>query len=117
MVIKSILGAINYCHSKGIVHRDLKPDNILLDENGVVKICDFGVARMVGTNDSANMTGQVGTPVYMAPELLLQTTAQEHANPNIKITKLKTSHLDELRALGIVVYVVRIAFQEKSEQI
>ena len=76
-----VANAMTFLHDKNIVHRDLKPDNILLDENGVVKICDFGVARMVGTNDSANMTGQVGTPVYMAPELLLQTTAQEHANP------------------------------------
>jgi tRNA A-37 threonylcarbamoyl transferase component Bud32 len=76
-----ISNAMTFLHDKSIVHRDLKPDNILLDENGVVKICDFGVARMVGNNDSANMTGQVGTPVYMAPELLLQTSAREHANP------------------------------------
>ena len=80
-IATEIANAMTFLHGKSIVHRDLKPDNILLDENGVVKICDFGVAKMLGGNDSANMTGQVGTPVYMAPELLLQTGIREHSNP------------------------------------
>ena len=80
-IATEIANAMTFLHAKSIVHRDLKPDNILLDENGGVKICDFGVAKMLGSNDSANMTGQVGTPVYMAPELLLQTGSREHSNP------------------------------------
>ena len=79
-VAREIARALAFLHSKSVVHRDLKPDNILLDANGHVKICDFGVARIVGRNRSS-MTGQVGTPVYMAPELLLQTNTQEHATP------------------------------------
>ena len=51
---------------KGIVHRELKPQNILVDENGIIKIVDFGVSKMLITTRS----NIVGTPCYLAPELV-----------------------------------------------
>lgn len=58
--------AIEYCHRRGIVHCDLKPENIMLGQNGVVYVMDWGIACPVGTP----RTGHVdGTPAYMAPEL------------------------------------------------
>ncbi|WP_205957129.1 serine/threonine-protein kinase [Pantoea stewartii] len=54
-------------HSASIIHRDIKPNNILIDENGVVKILDFGLARNEG--DDALTKSIIGTPGYMAPEL------------------------------------------------
>ena len=44
-VFRQVVEGLQYCHSKGIVHRDMKLDNLLLDETGTVKICDFGVSR------------------------------------------------------------------------
>jgi len=65
--IADISDALDYAHQKGIVHRDIKPANIMLLKSGVVKITDFGIARIAAT--SQTQTGVVkGTPYYMSPE-------------------------------------------------
>ncbi len=66
-VIADIAEGLDYAHSKGIVHRDVKPANIMMNKNGVIKITDFGIARI--TASSQTQTGVVkGTPHYMSPE-------------------------------------------------
>nr|XP_043637370.1 serine/threonine-protein kinase STY13-like [Erigeron canadensis] len=60
---------LSYLHSKKIVHRDVKTENMLLDENGRLKIADFGVARVEAQNPT-DMTGATGTIGYMAPEVI-----------------------------------------------
>lgn len=54
-VFKQVAQGLHYCHQKGIVHRDMKLDNLLFDEQGVVKICDFGVSKQL-TSPSEVMT-------------------------------------------------------------
>ncbi|MCC6212498.1 MAG: protein kinase [Burkholderiales bacterium] len=66
-VLEQLLEALDYSHGRGVVHRDMKPGNVLVSEMGVVKISDFGIARV----ELSHLTraGEVlGTPHYMAPE-------------------------------------------------
>jgi len=64
---RQIMNGVQYMHSRNVFHRDLKPANVLVTEDDVIKITDFGLSRATG--DSTYMTyGQTGTLAYMAPE-------------------------------------------------
>ena len=63
-----MLLCLEYLHKNAILHRDIKLDNILLTSEGDVKICDFGVSKLV-PNKNATQMEQCGTPAYIAPEV------------------------------------------------
>ncbi|XP_046660050.1 LOW QUALITY PROTEIN: cyclin-dependent kinase-like 1 [Homalodisca vitripennis] len=67
-----ILQGVAYCHQHNCIHRDVKPENILLTAQGVVKLCDFGFARIMSPGE--NYTDYVATRWYRAPELLVGDT-------------------------------------------
>ena len=74
-----ILSALKYLHSSGIIHRDLKPDNILIAEDGKVKLTDFGLSYL-GVRNRQNQDPSlvqakslVGTPDYVAPEIIMNS--------------------------------------------
>lgn len=64
-----VIEAFEYLHTRGIIYRDLKPENLMIDEDGYVKLVDFGFAKRVGPNSKTWTFA--GTPEYVAPEIIV----------------------------------------------
>jgi eukaryotic-like serine/threonine-protein kinase len=75
-----VLDALGHAHRVGIVHRDLKPANLMLTQYGSIKIMDFGIARVLGTEHLTSDGLMMGTPAYMAPEQVLATDVDARAD-------------------------------------
>jgi eukaryotic-like serine/threonine-protein kinase len=68
-IIDPVLQALGAAHSAGLIHRDVKPENVILREDGTVKVADFGLARAIATTTSTAQTGLLlGTVAYLSPE-------------------------------------------------
>ncbi len=88
-VFKQACEALDYAHRKDVIHRDLKPGNIMVDPDGVVKVMDFGLAKIL-TEAKMTATGNVlGTPQYMSPEQCRDD---------------KPDHRSDIYSLGIVFF-------------
>jgi len=91
-VMHAVLQALNYAHRHSIVHRDMKPENVLMSDEGVVKVADFGIARLTDDTggSTATRTGTtVGTPQYMSPE---------------QVASSKVDGRSDLYSAGVVLY-------------
>jgi len=80
-IIQPVLSALSAAHAAGIVHRDVKPENILLSDDGVVKVADFGLARAVEADASSTRTGlMMGTVAYCSPEQITRGEADPRSD-------------------------------------
>jgi len=66
-----IVLALNHLHENRILYQDLKPENILIDRSGHIKLCDFGLSRIVAKNRELRVKTSCGTPEYLPPEIIL----------------------------------------------
>ncbi|KAF5778994.1 putative protein kinase CAMK-CAMKL-CHK1 family [Helianthus annuus] len=67
---QQIVSTLHFCHENGVAHRDLKPQNLLLDENGNLKISDFGLSALPESHKDGLLHTACGTPAYTAPEIV-----------------------------------------------
>lgn len=72
--MQQLLLGLDHCHSRGVLHRDIKGSNLLIDNNGILKIADFGLASFFDPHQSQPLTSRVVTLWYRPPELLLGAT-------------------------------------------
>lgn len=67
-IFRQIVAGVRYLHYQNVVHGDIKPQNLLVGENGIVKIADFGISKMLSNSDE-QLGNAAGTPAFMSPEL------------------------------------------------
>ncbi|MGU7808318.1 protein kinase domain-containing protein, partial [Escherichia coli] len=94
-IMDAILSGLAAAHRAGIVHRDVKPENVLLAEDGRIKIGDFGLARATTAN-TASGAQLMGTIAYLAPELVTRGTADARS---------------DIYSLGIMLYEMLVGEQ------
>ncbi len=74
-VFRDIIAGVAAAHREGLTHRDLKPANVLIGPDGVARVTDFGLAKLLGAANGNTRTGQImGTPPYMSPEQFTDST-------------------------------------------
>lgn len=102
-----ILG-IEYLHSQGVIHRDIKADNLLLDEDDVLKIADFGVSELFNEQEGENdiVTKTAGSPAYMAPELAIISngTLMHLAATKDIPTNMLSGKSTDIWSMGVTLY-------------
>ena len=94
IIFKQLILTLQFMHSNNIVHRDIKPDNILLDLDNTIKLCDFGVSKIIPQGQLIN--DSCGTPAFIAPEILME--------------KAYNPYFTDIWSSGVVLYAMVTGF-------
>jgi serine/threonine-protein kinase len=109
-VLRQMASALDYTHSKGVIHRDIKPGNVMRDPNGVVKILDFGIARISDGLTATPTSMVMGTIEYMSPEQLkgdaLDGRADQFSLAAVAYRMLTASTLFGVHTIATITYKV-----------
>jgi|GEM_PF-2229810 len=100
-IVPPICEALQCAHDHGIVHRDIKPENLLIDRAGVVKIADFGIAKIIAAS-SAETAGETTGASSSAATLAFGTP--DYAAPEQRDASATTDHRADIYSLGVVLY-------------
>jgi serine/threonine protein kinase len=79
-ILEPVLSALSAAHIAGLVHRDVKPENVLLADDGRVKVADFGLARAAANLEATSATTLIGTVAYLAPEQVIRGVADPRSD-------------------------------------
>ncbi|NEA58682.1 Stk1 family PASTA domain-containing Ser/Thr kinase [Streptomyces sp. SID13666] len=79
-ILEPVLAALGAAHRAGLIHRDVKPENVLIGDDGRVKVVDFGLVRAVDTNTSVTTGSVLGTVSYLAPEQIEHGTIDQRTD-------------------------------------
>ncbi len=79
-LLAPVLSALSAAHAAGLVHRDVKPENVLLSDDGRVKVADFGLARAIAGRTATSATTLIGTVAYLAPEQVTRGIADPRSD-------------------------------------
>ncbi|MCQ4081546.1 Stk1 family PASTA domain-containing Ser/Thr kinase [Streptomyces sp. RB6PN25] len=79
-ILEPVLAALGAAHRAGLVHRDMKPENVLIGDDGRVKVADFGLVRAVGTDTTTSTGSVLGTVSYLAPEQIEHSHADQRSD-------------------------------------
>jgi eukaryotic-like serine/threonine-protein kinase len=79
-ILEPVLAALSAAHAAGLVHRDVKPENVLLADDGRVKVADFGLARAAANLEATSATSLIGTVAYLAPEQVIRGIADPRSD-------------------------------------
>ncbi len=114
-VVSAVAEVLDYAHENGCIHRDVKPANVLLGNDGVIKVADFGIAALRG-EDLATELRNLGTPNYLAPERVMGQPGDQRTDIyslGVMLYELLTRHLP-FEATSIAELVQKIVQEEPT---